>query len=131
MIRTPALVEIHYAVWAVLAIPLGLAGTFFLMPGLLFVQAGILLTAAGLLIFYIAWLTRGDRRPWMIGVLLHLAGLAAAAYYLPRWESWLGIPFALANFYSLAVLLIYRKYWTGAAAATLVDARPRSPNPQH
>ena len=53
MIRTPALVEIHYAVWAVLAIPLGLAGTFFLMPGLLFMQAGILLTAAGLLIFYI------------------------------------------------------------------------------
>lgn len=114
MNRIPVLLEIHYAFWAVLAIPLGFAGLFFILPGLIFVEGFILFAAAGFLILYVARLTQGNRAFWMLGVLLHFAGVAAAVYYVPRWVPWLGIPFAVANFYSLVVLVVYREQWSQA-----------------
>lgn len=117
MNRTPALVEIHYAFWAVLAVPLGFASLFFIFPGLIFREGMILGGAAGFLLFYISRLTRmgkGARGAWLLGVVFHAAVLIAAVYYIPRWPSLLAYPLALANLYSLAVLIANRGLWAGA-----------------
>lgn len=115
MIRTPALVEIHYALWAVLAVPFGFAGLFFVFPGLIFVKGTILLAIAAFLIFYVSRLTRFERGMWLLGIATHLIVLLAAVYYVPRWPAWLAIPLALANLYSVGVLLVYRGLWSGSA----------------
>ena len=114
MNRTPALVEIHYALWAVLAVPLGFASLFFIFPGLIFREGMILGGAAGFLLFYISWLTRMGKGAWLLGVVFHAAVLVGAVYYIPRWPSLLAYPLALANFYSLAVLIANRGLWAGA-----------------
>ena len=111
MTRTPALVEIHYALWCVLAVPLAFAGLFFVLPGLIFVEGFLLMGIAGFLLFYISRLTRLERFAWFLGLLFHAALLAGAAYYIPRWEAWLAWPLAAANAYSLLVLVFYRLLW--------------------
>ena len=120
MNRTPTLVEIHYALWAVLAVPLGFASLFFIFPGLMFREGIILAGAAGFLLFYISRLTHmgseegGGRRAWLLGVVFHAAVLIGAAYYIPRWPALLAYPLALANLYSLAVLIAHRGLWAEA-----------------
>ena len=114
MNRTPALVEIHYAFWAVLAVPLGFAALFFIFPGLIFREGIILSAAAGFLLFYMSRLTRMGKGAWLLGVVFHAAVLIAAVYYIPRWPSLLAYPLALANLYSLAVLIANRGLWAGA-----------------
>ena len=52
MKKSYPLVDIHYALWVVLTVPLGFAGVFFFM-GLLLVQGLILEAAAGIIFFYI------------------------------------------------------------------------------
>ena len=114
MERTPALVEIHYALWAVLAVPIGFAGVFFLF-GLLLVEGTILLGIAGFCIGYVAKLSQRARLAWLLGLVVHTALLAGAAYYVPRWPELIAVPLALLNLYSLVVLLVYRSAWTSAA----------------
>ncbi len=114
MNRTPALVEIHYALWAVLAVPLGFASLFFIFPGLIFREGMILGGAAGFLLFYISRLTRMGKGAWLLGVVFHAAVLIGAAYYIPRWPALLAYPLALANLYSLAVLIAHRGLWAEA-----------------
>ncbi len=111
MTRTPALVEIHYALWAVLALPFGFAGLFFFFPGLNFVTGAILMGIAGFLLLYVTRLTRGERWAWLVGVLGHTAGVIAALYYVPRWEPWLAYPFLAASLYSVIVLAVNRGLW--------------------
>ena len=120
MNRTPALVEIHYALWAVLAVPLGFASLFYIFPGLIIREGIILGGAAGFLLFYISRLTRMGKGAWLLGVGFHAAVLIAAVYYIPRWPSLLAYPLALANFYSLAVLIAYRGLWAGAPSGEAV-----------
>jgi hypothetical protein len=116
MNRSYPLVEIHYALWAVLTVPIGFAGMFFLIPGLIF-EIGIPLEIiAAVLIFYIAKLTQGARAAWLFGLVLHGAHIVGAIYYLPRLPGLLGWPLLLANVYSLGVLLVYRQLWTGTPA---------------
>jgi hypothetical protein len=116
MNRSYPLVEIHYALWAVLTVPIGFAGMFFLIPGLIF-EIGIPLEIiAAVLIFYIAKLTQGARAAWLFGLVLHGAHIVGAIYYLPRLPVLLGWPLLLANVYSLGVLLVYRQLWTGTPA---------------
>ncbi len=115
MIRTPALVEIHYALWAVLAVPFGFAGMVFVFPGLIFLKGAILLGISVFLILYVSRLTRFERGMWVLGIAVHVIVLAGAIYYVPRWPVWLGIPLALANLYSVGVLLVYRGLWSGSA----------------
>jgi hypothetical protein len=57
-------------------------------------------------------LTRLKRAAWLIGLVAHTVVLLAAFYYVPRWPTLLGMPLALANAYSLVVLLLYRSLWT-------------------
>jgi hypothetical protein len=122
MNRSYALVEIHYAFWAVLTVPIGFAGMFFLIPGLIF-EIGIPLEViAAVLIVYIAKLTRGVRAAWLFGLILHGALLVGAVYYIPRLPALLGFPLGFANLYSLGVLLVYRKIWTDTPAAQRADA---------
>ena len=117
MSRSYPLVEIHYALWAVLTVPLGFAGMFFLVPGLIF-EVGIpLQVIAAMLIVYIAKLTRGARAAWTFGLVLHAAHILGAIYYIPRLPGLLAWPLLLANVYSLIVLLVYRQLWTQALAA--------------
>ena len=111
MNRSYPLVEIHYAFWAVLSVPLGFAGLFFVFPGLNFTIGVPLLAISGLLIYYIAHLTRMSRVAWLAGVAGHGALLLAAAYYVPRWPLLLGVPLAAANLYSVLVLLVRRRLW--------------------
>jgi hypothetical protein len=111
-------VEIHYALWAVLAVPLGFAGVFFAVPGLQFAMGLSLLAVAGALLFYISYLTRLSRAAWWAGVVGHALLLAAAVHYVPRWPILLGVPLALANLYSLAVLLVRRELWSEGKAIT-------------
>ncbi|HSG82778.1 MAG TPA: hypothetical protein VLC48_11030 [Gemmatimonadota bacterium] len=111
------LVEIHYALWGVLTVPLGFAGVFFLLPGLMLVEGFTLQAIAGVILFYLANLTRLKRPAWLFGLLLHGALIVAAVYYLPRLPQLLGVPLLLLNAYSLIVLLIYRKLWSGEEAA--------------
>jgi hypothetical protein len=113
------LVEIHFALWAVLTVPLGFAGMFFLVPGLLLVEGFTLEAIAGIILFYIAQLTRLKRPAWLFGVLLHVVLLLGAAYYVPRWPLLLGVPLAALNLYSLIVLLLYRRLWNGEEAARM------------
>ncbi len=116
MNRSYPLVEIHYALWAVLTVPIGFAGMFFLIPGLIF-EVGIpLQIIAATLIFYIAKLTQGARAAWAFGLVLHGAHILGAVYYLPRLPGLLAWPLLLANVYSLGVLLAYRQLWTGKPA---------------
>jgi hypothetical protein len=115
--RSYPLVEVHYALWAVLTVPIGFAGMFFLIPGLVF-EVGIpLQIIAATLIVYIAKLTQGARAAWLFGLVLHAAHIVGAVYYLPRLHALLGWPLLLANLYSLAVLLVYRQLWMRALAA--------------
>lgn len=117
--RSYPLVEIHYALWAVLAVPLGFAGLFFAVPGLMFAIGLALLAVSGALLFYISYLTRFSRAAWLGGVVGHALLLAAAVYYVPRWPILLGVPLALLNLYSLAVLLVRRELWTEGGAAVV------------
>ncbi len=80
----------------------------------MFVPGGILLAVAGLLIVYISRLTRHERVAWLLGTILHAVMVAGAAYYLPRWPVLLAAPLALANLYSLIVLVMYREIWSAA-----------------
>lgn len=112
MNRSYPLVEIHYALWAVFSVPIGFAGMFFLIPGLILQWGLLLLAVSGLLVFYVSRLTRHQRAAWLLGLALHAALLVAAIYYIPRWPPLLGVPLALANVYSLFVLSVYRGLWT-------------------
>jgi hypothetical protein len=120
--RSYPLVDIHYALWAVLTVPIGFAGLFYLVPGLIFEIGVPLEIIAGVLIFYIAKLTQGKRVAWAFGVVLHAALLVAALYYVPRWPALLGLPLAVANAYSLGVLLVYRNLWIGPAELAAQEA---------
>jgi hypothetical protein len=111
------LVEIHFALWGVLTVPLGFAGLFFLLPGLMLVEGFTLQAIAGVILFYLINLTRWKRPAWLFGLLWHGALVAAAAYYLPRLPLLLGAPLLALNAYSLIVLLIYRRLWSGEEAA--------------
>lgn len=122
MSKSYPLVEIHYALWAVLTVPIGFAGLFFLLPGLMLIEGIVLQAIAGVLLFYVVYLTRGHRAAWLFGVLLHTAALAAAYYYLPRIPLLLGLPLAILNLYSLAVLLTHRRLWSGARPAVSTAA---------
>lgn len=112
MNRSYPLVEIHYAFWAVLSVPLGFAGLFFVLPGLIFEWGVPLLLVSGLLIFYVSSLTQMKRAAWIIGLVGHALLAVAAVYYVPRWPTLLGVPLLVANLYSLFVLLLYRSLWT-------------------
>ncbi|UCC72486.1 MAG: hypothetical protein JSV86_19325 [Gemmatimonadota bacterium] len=114
MNRSYPLVEVHYALWAVLTVPIGFAGMFFLIPGLIFEIGVPLEIIAAILIVYIAKLTRGARRAWLFGLLLHALLVLGAVYYIPRLPALLGLPLMLVNLYSLIVLLVYRKLWVDA-----------------
>ncbi len=122
MERSYPLVEIHYALWAVLSVPLGFAGVFFLAPGLILDWGFGLLAVSGLLVFYVSKLTRGSRAAWLFGIVAHALVLLAAAYYVPRWPALLGVPLAVANAYSLIVLVVFRKLWTEPADQALQEA---------
>jgi hypothetical protein len=117
MNRSYPLVEIHYALWAVLSVPLGFAGMFFLVPGLMLEWGVALLLISGLLILYVSSLTRQKRAAWIVGLVAHAAVAAAAIYYLPRWPLLLGAPLLVANLYSLVVLVAYRGLWTTSGPA--------------
>lgn len=117
MDRSYPLVEIHYALWAVLTVPIGFAGLFFLVPGLIFEIGVPLEIIAGMLIAYVYNLTQLKRAAWLFGLALHGLLLVGALFYLPRIAPLLGVPLALANLYSLIVLLMYRNLWTKAAGA--------------
>jgi hypothetical protein len=112
MNRSYPLVEIHFALWAVLSVPLGFAAMFFLVPGLMLGWGISLLAISALLVFYVSMLTRLKRAAWIVGLVAHAIVLLAASYYVPRWPTLLGMPLALANAYSLIVLLLYRSLWT-------------------
>lgn len=117
MNRSYPLVEIHYALWAVLSVPLGFAGLFFLVPGLILEWGVALLLISGLLILYVSSLTRRKRAAWLIGLVAHAALAVAAVYYLPRWPVLLGAPLLVANLYSVVVLVAYRGLWTTSGPA--------------
>jgi hypothetical protein len=110
--RSYPLVEVHYAFWGVLTVPIGFAGLFFLIPGLIFEWGVPLEIIAGILIVYVAKLAQRARAAWLFGLILHTLLLVGALYYIPRWPTLLGFPLALANLYSLLVLLVYRRLWT-------------------
>ncbi len=120
--RTSPLVEVHFALWAVLAVPLGFAGLFFLLPGLMLVEAITLQAIAGILLAYIWNLTRYRRAAWLFGLLLHAGLLIGAFYYVPLWPDLLAVPLALANLYSLLVLVVYRNLWAAGARHALRTA---------
>ncbi|UCF18385.1 MAG: hypothetical protein JSU87_10555 [Gemmatimonadota bacterium] len=121
MQRSYPLVEIHYAIWAVLTVPLGFAGLFFLIPGLI-LEVGIpLLAIAALLLAYVGKLTQFKRRAWLLGLALHAIVLVAGVYYLPRWPQLLSVPLMAINVYSLVVLVVYRRLW---AASPQLPAQP-------
>ena len=113
------LVEIHFALWGVLTVPLGFAGMFFLVPGLLLVEGFTLQAIAGTILLYVAQLTRWKRTAWLFGLLLHAGLLAGAIFYVPRWPLLLGVPLAVLNLYSLTVLLVHRRLWSGEESARL------------
>ena len=117
MNRSYPFVEFHFALWAVLSVPTGFAGMFFLVPGLMFEMGVPLLLISGLLVFYVSSLTRNKRVAWLIGLVVHAALVFAAVYYLPRWPLPLGVPLLVANLYSLCVLLVYRGLWTTSGPA--------------
>ena len=122
MNRSYAFVEIHFALWTVLSVPLGFAGTFFLVPGLILEWGVTLLAVSGLLVFYVSKLTRGTRAAWLLGLIGHGLLLLAAVYYVPHWPTLLSVPLALANLYSLIVLVAYRRLWSETADSALQEA---------
>ena len=122
MDRTPAPVEIHYALWGVLAVPLGFAGTFYII-GLIWGWAFGLLAISALCVVYVSKLSRGARAAWLLGILAHLALLLAGAYYIPRWPALLAWPLFLLNLYSLGVLVVYRARWATPARGTAPGAQ--------
>ncbi len=122
MDRSYPLVEIHYALWTVLSVPLGFAGLFFLVPGLTLEWGLGLLAVSGLLVFYISKLARGSRATWLFGIVAHALVLLTAVYYVPRWPTLLGVPLAVANAYSLTILVVYRSLWTEPADEALREA---------
>lgn len=117
--RSYPLVEVHFALWAVLTVPLGFAGLFFLLPGLMLVEGFVLQAIAGMLLAYIWHLTQYRRGAWLFGLLLHAGLLVGAFYYIPLWPDLLAIPLALANLYSLLVLAIYRRLWSAVGRQEL------------
>lgn len=123
MQRTPALVEIHYALWGVLSVPFGFAGVFFII-GLMFVEAMVLVALSALFVFYVSRLSQGARLAWALGAIAHAAIALAAFYYIPRWPAGLAVPLLLLNLYSLGVLLLYRNRWAAASPGARVEARP-------
>ena len=116
MERTPALIEIHYALWGVLSIPFGLVGLVFIVPGLMPVPGVVLLALCGLFILYVVRLSQGSRRAWLAGLLAHGIFVVTAPLYIGPWPDLLAIPLAVASLYSLLVLLRYRALWSGAPA---------------
>lgn len=114
MNRVPALVEIHYALWGVLSVPILFAGLFYLVPGLIVKEGVALLAVAGLLLLYVSRLTQFRRGAWLGGLIVHAALTFGAFFYIPRWPDLLAVPLALANLYSLGVLLTYRRLWLRA-----------------
>lgn len=112
MDRAPAALELHYAIWGVLSIPFGFIGLVFVLPGLQPLPGAIFLALSGVVVVYVIGLVRGSRNAWLLGTAVHAVLLLAAAYYLPRWPALLAWPLALANLYSLAVLLLYRARWS-------------------
>jgi hypothetical protein len=123
MNRSNPLVEIHFAFWAVMTVPIGFAGMFFLVPGLMLGTGFTLQAIAMVLFFYVSRLTRFSRAAWLFGLVLHGGALAAAVYYVPRWPTLLGVPLALANLYSLVVLLAYHRLWTEPVETGLLEAQ--------
>ncbi len=122
MDRSYPLVDVHFALWAVLSVPLGFAGMFFLVPGLILGWGVLLLSISNLLVFYVSKLVQGKRAAWLLGLIAHALLLMAALYYVPRWPPLLAVPLALANLYSLIVLLAYRKLWTEPGDPALQEA---------
>ncbi len=120
--RSYPLVEVHFALWAVLTVPVGFAGLFFLLPGLMLVEGIALQAIAGILLAYIWNLTQYRRAAWFFGLLLHSALLIGAFYYVPIWPDLLAVPLALANLYSLLVLTLHRRLWSGSTPRELRPA---------
>ena len=119
MKKSYPLVDIHYALWVVLTVPLGFAGVFSFM-GLLLVQGLALEAAAGIILFYIMNLTRLRRAAWLLGMVLHTVLLFGSAYASANVLSVplaFSLPFAALNLYSLLVLLFHRQLWSGELAA--------------
>lgn len=112
MDRAPAALELHYAIWSVLSIPFGFIGLVYLLPGLQPVPGAVFLALSGAVVVYVTGLVRRSRTAWLLGTAAHAVLLLAAAYYLPRWPTLLAWPLALANLYSLGVLLLYRDRWS-------------------
>ncbi len=120
--RSYPLVEVHFALWAVLTVPIGFAGLFFLLPGLMLVEGIVLQAIAGTLLAYVWHLTQYRRAAWLFGLLLHSALLIGAFYYVPIWPDLLAVPLALANLYSLLVLAVHRRLWSGGPQRELRPA---------
>lgn len=120
--RSYPLVEVHFALWAVLAVPIGFAGLFFLLPGLMLVEGIVLQAIAGMLLAYVWNLTQYRRGAWLFGLFLHSALLVGAFYYVPLWPDLLAIPLALANLYSLLVLAVHRRLWSATRRGALSPA---------
>ncbi len=120
--RSYPLVEVHFALWAVLAVPIGFAGLFFLLPGLMLVEGIVLQAIAGMLLAYVWHLTQYRRGAWLFGLFLHSALLVGAFYYIPLWPDLLAIPLAIANLYSLLVLAVYRGLWSATRRGALSPA---------
>ncbi len=121
--RSYPLVEVHFALWAVLTVPIGFAGLFFLLPGLMLVEGIVLQAIAGMLLAYVWNLTQYRRGAWLFGLLLHSALLVGAFYYyVPLWPDLLAIPLALANLYSLLVLAVHRRLWSAGRRRELSPA---------
>lgn len=118
MSRPSPLIEIHNAIWTVVAIPMGFAGGVFVLPGLEVLPGLLLLAVSGALIVYIARLSRGDRLAWMAGLAAHTVLVLAAPLYIPRWPDLLAIPLAAASLYSAIVLLLHREAWPSRAHET-------------
>lgn len=121
-VRTFPLVEVHFALWAVLSVPLGFAGLFFLLPGLMLVEGITLQAIAGTLLVYIWNLTHYRRAAWLFGLVLHAGLVIGAFYYVPLWPDLLAVPLAVANLYSLLVLAVHHNLWTAGARRALRPA---------
>jgi hypothetical protein len=104
-----------------MSVPIGFAGMFFLLPGLIFEIGVPLQIIAGLLMVYVARLSRFGQGAWLFGLVLHAGVLAGALYYVPSWPTLLGVPLALANLYSLIVLVVYRRLWTEPAESGVLE----------
>lgn len=111
MDRTPGMLEVHYALWGVLSIPLGFVGLVFVLPGLQPLIGLIFLAASGLLVVYVAKLSLGSLWAWRAGVAAHGMLVLAAPVYIPAWPDLLAVPLAAASLYSVVVLTVGRSRW--------------------